>query len=315
MPVPPRRHLCRLLLLVLGTSVWLAGPAAAQRPTVTRQLNLPEQKLAHFSVKLVDVAYGDMSSPQASDSAMLFTIKVKNISSEPRDVERALHATLFGMRQFTTDVFYSGVVGDLAPGAERTFVGRHHFSYIQHRTLTSVTITEMDVRSNDERYRGPRLGRVEFQIPPLDPKWVDPDVVQINGPSMALKHWSARVVSMRYPDFTSKYKLFIQPVIVIALKNLTSAPLNPDGFIGWTLNGSGGKKHFLGTFGFNVRDEALVPPGGEMLIYVGNRTLDAEEYRALNAITLTEHNPIGRIDPRTVIARIELPLPPDPRAR
>lgn len=315
-PASPSFRLRTLFAFLLLTCLLFASlrPAAAQA-FVKRQLNLPAQKLGNVTVSLVSVTYGDMSSPKAGESSMSFVVKVKNISAVPQAVKRGVGARLHGMRQFTTDTFYSQEWDVLPPGAERLIFGSRRFSYIQHRTLKSVEIREFETRADDERYSGPLLGSAEFEIPPLDPKWVDPDMVQINGPSLPLKHWSARVVAMRYPQFAGIRDFGIQPVILIALKNLTGAPMSPEGYIDWALFGSDGKRHFLGTFGFNVRDEAMVPPGGEILIYVGNRTLNEQEYAALNAVMLTEHSPIGHIAERTIIAKVMLPLPPRPPGR
>lgn len=307
---------CRFLLFVacLFASVaaimpLTAAPAAAQRPTVTRKLNGQEIRLANWTARLVGIRYGDMSGPEAWDSGMAVTIVLKNVSGSPQ-IPRAFAADLRGLRTYRFDTFWIQEYLPVPPGGEVTLSATRRMTYLQHRGLRSITLREVEKKIGDERYHGPELASVEIPLPPLDPNWVDPDLIRFDGPALPLRNWSARLVGIHYGDVSSSKALSSEFLIVFALKNISPIPRQPARYFGWALNTP--DKHSIGHFSFQLREDLVVPPGGEVLVYA-NDDLRYKEHMAMRSLTLTEHNAAGDIRDRTMIASIDLPLPPPPR--
>lgn len=266
-----------------------------------------ERRLANWSVRVAAIEYADMSR---RNDGMGVRLIFKNISSSAQRPYQKFGGTLVGLTTHYFDTFNISTITDVPPGGEVEVYASRRLTRLQNWAVSSVIVTESAIDDpTNVRSGTTEIARVELPLPPLSPGWRDPELVPVNGPGMRLANWSARVVSINYgsypdPDWNSS-----EVLINIALKNTSAGPRRPRGFFEWRVGPTG-----FNIGPFNVRDDVVVPPGGEIIVPAHAASVRKEEIDGLTFLRLVEHNPggSGAMTPRSVIATADLPLPPRP---
>jgi hypothetical protein len=268
-----------------------------------------EKRMANWSVRVVGIDYGDMSSPKAKPSKLRIFLHLRNVSSEPQDLSNlnnAFNGKVDGLRSY----FYGFTPTPLKalsrgvfvlPGEEIETAYAKELHYIEHRHIRSITISEREPASNGET--GKILGRAELPLPPLDPAWTDPDYQEIEGEEVDLANWSARIVGMHYGSRDAASPQV--PVVTIRMRNISSEPIEPQRQLEWQLV-SGEDTLSKGDFMFG---SSLVVEPGEVITIHAFDALAAGENRAPTGLLLTEFN-WPRFKRKVELAKVEFSLPP-----
>lgn len=314
---PTTRRLAPLLALsvLLAPAPVSSQSAAARLPPDwaspgTVRLDGEAQRMANWSARVVAIRYGDMSRPTAWDSSVGLTLVLKNISTSAQNPVSKFQGRLQGVSTHGFDTFSVTEIGDVPPGGEVLVYANKRLSYRQHRGLTAVTVTESMLTEPGNPRSGTRpLATVSLPLPPLDPDWVDPNEVAVDGAEVRLTHWAARIRSVSWGEMGPTTAFSRDVIVTFSLRNLSSTPRSPKGRFAWNLEGS--KIYNLGPFA--PPHEEPVPPGGEITI-VASRSLAPEDRDSLRSLILVEHQPgpSGALTARSELSSASLPLPQRP---